>query len=333
MQPAMDRATFTQHKLIRGGHAQTIAGTYLWRAGPYLAKRHSVELGDGDQIVLHDDCPDDWQDSGTIAILVHGLAGCHGSGYMRRISEKLVASGARSFRMDQRGCGAGSGLATRANNGARSEDIGAAVDYLRRKFPHACITIAGFSLGAAMTLKLAGVRGHLLNADRVLAVAPPLDFTKCSANMERGLNLSYSRYFAKLLVQHVMDNSILQSQLSDSVKTNLPRTLADFDRRVTAPLGGFRDVSEYYENASPLQELADISVPTMIITAQDDPLIPIDEFETARFSPTTTVMMPKHGGHLGFLADRKKTDDPDWHWMDWRVVDFVTRCEAIAALH
>ena len=81
----MDRAPFIQHSLIRGGHTQTIAGTYLWRAGPYVAKQHAVELSDGDQIILRDDCPDDWQGSGTIAILIHGLAGCHGSGYMQRL--------------------------------------------------------------------------------------------------------------------------------------------------------------------------------------------------------------------------------------------------------
>ena len=329
----MDRAPFIQHSLIRGGHTQTIAGTYLCRAGPYVAKQHAVELSDGDQIILHDDCPDDWLDSGTIAILVHGLAGCHGSGYMRRIAEKLVARGARSFRMDQRGCGAGSTLAKRANNGARSEDIGAAVDYLRKRFPKSTIAIAGFSLGAAMTLKLAGVRGSSFNADRILAVAPPLDFAKCSANMERGLNRSYSRYFAKLLVQHVTENSILQSQLSENVKVNPPRTLADFDRRVTAPLGGFRDVSDYYDHASPLHNLRDISVPTTIIAAKDDPLIPIEEFHTARFSPATTVHLPEHGGHLGFLANRKRSADPDWHWMDWRVVDCVSRSEPSPALH
>lgn len=310
--------------MVLGGHAQTIAGTFLGKAGPYRATQHVVGLSDGDKIVLHDDTPAEWDStSGTIALLVHGLAGCHGSGYMSRIAAKLVASGARAFRMDQRGSGAGMGLASYANNGARSDDIASALSYIRDRFPTATITLVGFSLGAAMSLKLATEHADELDANQVLAIAPPLDFSKCSRSIDTGVNRGYSRYFARLLVRHVFNNPKLRSQLSPKLIARPPRTLAEFDERITAPLGGFRDLDDYYSAASPLPVLHRINVPTLIITAKDDPLVPFEDFSRAKLSKSTQVLATDHGGHMGFLANRRKTADPDWHWMDWRVVDTV----------
>ena len=61
----LDLATlpiFKPHPLIPGGHAQTLAGVFLpARRIDYRARRHIVTLADGDQLVVHDDCPNGWQ--------------------------------------------------------------------------------------------------------------------------------------------------------------------------------------------------------------------------------------------------------------------------------
>ena len=114
---------FRQHLLFRGGHAQTLAGAYLpGRRYRYRAEQREVTLPDGDRIVLHDDCPAGWQSGQRAALLIHGLAGSHQSGYMQRIAHKLQARGVRAFRMDLRGCGAGAGLARLPYHSGRSED-------------------------------------------------------------------------------------------------------------------------------------------------------------------------------------------------------------------
>src|SRR5262245_2006666 len=104
--------SFRPNPLFVGGHAQTLAGAYLpWPHLPYQAVRHSVSLEDSDQLVLHDDRPAAWRDGDATCVLIHGLAGCFESGYMRRIAAKLNGRGVRVFRMDMRGCGAGEDLA------------------------------------------------------------------------------------------------------------------------------------------------------------------------------------------------------------------------------
>ena len=101
---------FIPHPLLANGHLQTLAGLTA-PDRPEQALRRLVNLPDGDRLVLHDDQPADWQPSGRVALLVHGLCGSHRSGYLRRIALRLNAAGARTFRIDLRGCGAGVGLA------------------------------------------------------------------------------------------------------------------------------------------------------------------------------------------------------------------------------
>ena len=134
--PATLFPSFRPHPLVRGGHAQTLAGVYLpWSHPAYRATRHHVVLADGDRLVLHDDRPTDWQDGDPTCLLVHGLAGCHQSGYMQRIAVKLMDRKIRAFRMDMRGCGAGEGLARGATHCGRWADVAAAVEFVAQLRP------------------------------------------------------------------------------------------------------------------------------------------------------------------------------------------------------
>ena len=88
-------------------------------------------------------------------------------------------------------------------------------------------------------------------------------------------------------------------------------------------MGGFRGVDDYYEQCSCLPDLHRVCVPTYVLHADDDPLIPGSLYEAARFSDSMQVHRTRYGGHLGFLASR--SGDPDWFWMDWRVVDLIVQ--------
>ncbi len=98
-------------------------------------------------MILHDDCPDEWQPRDRVALMIHGLAGCHESGYMQRIAHKLSTRGVRVFRMDLRGCGAGQELASLPYHSGRSEDAVAALEEIAEIAPDSPVTLVGFSLG------------------------------------------------------------------------------------------------------------------------------------------------------------------------------------------
>nr|MDQ3332993.1 hypothetical protein [Planctomycetota bacterium] len=64
---------FRPHPLLKSGHAQTIAASYLHGAPKVrTAERdHRVRLDDGDHVVLHDDRPAGWGPGDPTAVLLH----------------------------------------------------------------------------------------------------------------------------------------------------------------------------------------------------------------------------------------------------------------------
>jgi len=317
---------FCPHPLFFGGHAQTLAGVYLPSGRfPYRAVRHAVTLPDGDRIVLHDDRPEDWRLGGRLALLIHGLAGCHQSGYMVRVAAKLNARGVRTFRMDLRGSGAGFGLARFPYHAGRSEDARAAIAYLAELCTASPVTLIGFSLGANIVLKLVGELagepcGHL---DSAVAVCPPADLTACSSRIARPTNRLYDRHFTSLLVRRI---ELHRDQLPDAPTFNngrKPRTLYELDDTFTAPICGFGTADNYYRQASSLPLLGDVETPTLIVAAADDPLVPSTQFDGVRLSPAVQLEIAPGGGHLGFISRRTKFADR--RWMDWRIVDWVAQ--------
>lgn len=178
-------------------------------------------------------------------------------------------------------------------------------------------------MGANIVLKLAGELGkhappHLAS---VMGICPPIDLAACTAEIQRGVNRFYDRRFARLLIKQIAARNALVPDAYTRPLEPRPCRLMDFDRLFTAPLAGFADVQDYYSRASSGPGLKNIAVPTLIVTAASDPIVPAAAFERASYSATTQVYIAPCGGHLGFLAARSA--DPDWRWIDWRVVDWV----------
>jgi predicted alpha/beta-fold hydrolase len=315
---------FKPHPLLRGGHVQTIVGCYLpWRSVPYRAVQHLVPLADGDKIVLHDDLPAAWQPGGPVALLAHGLGGCHLSGYMRRGVIKLNDRGVRVFRMDLRGCGAGLVHARHPIHAGRSDDAVAAVEHVRQLCPQSPIHVVGFSISANIVLKMAGEMADNPPPElaSLMAVAPPIDLIECSENIQRGANRLYDQSFLSGLLKSIERRKKLVPGALTRPFTTRPRRLVDFDNQFTAPLTGFADVFDYYQRASAGPYLKSITVPTLIVTAATDPIVPVTAFERASYSESTELVVTSCGGHLGFIG--RGGVDPDRRWLDWRMIEWI----------
>lgn len=330
----LDLPAFRPHPLVRGGHLQTIVGNFLPSRVVCRSQVRHVLLPDGDAIALHEDSGAGETAYRDVVVLVHGLGGCHQSTYMMRCSTKLQAQGFRVFRMDLRGCGAGMSLARRPLHAGRSEDAEAVLAQVHELCPSSPIHLVGFSMGGNIVLKLAGELAgnappHLAS---VLAVSPPIDLAQCSESIQRGFSRVYDRRFVRSLVKHVEErDAILPDALTRPLQPR-PRQLKAFDSLFTAPLAGFADVDDYYARASSRSGLKQITVPTLIIAAKSDPIVPAAAFEAASYSGSTQVLMTSCGGHLGFISARG--DDADCRWIDWRIVDWVASrsCRASTSL-
>jgi predicted alpha/beta-fold hydrolase len=316
---------FEPHPLLGNPHAQTLAGTYLpGRRFPYRAVHRRVLLPDGDAVVLHDDLPPDWPAGGRAALLIHGLAGSHSSAYMVRIAGKLNGAGVRTFRMDLRGCGAGEGLVSRPYHAGRSADANAALMLVQNLCPDSPLTLVGFSLSGNTVLKLLGEAPDEVpaNVEKAAAISPALDLARCARSLVGPFQRIYDRHFVRLLCRQIQLNRRLRSDLPPLDAPRRLKTLYEFDDAYTGPVCGFGSADNYYATNSAARHVERIRLPTLILAAQDDPLVPIACFDDLRPPPHVLLRITEHGGHLGYVG--KRGVDPDRRWMDWRIVDWVT---------
>ena len=316
---------FQPRRFLRSGHLQTLATVFLHSNHiPYCARQHRIPLDDGDQFVLHDDCPSDWQPHQRVVLLIHGLTGCYLSSYMVRISCKLAHLGLRVFRFDMRGCGAGEQLARSSYHAGSSADLAAAVSFISRVCPQAQVLAAGFSLGGNVLLKFLGEHRHreVEYVSRAMAINPPLNLIDCEKTMSRTAFGIYSRYFAHRLHRQLLARQAAHGGFSLPDGYRRPRSLREFDERYTAPAAGFDNADHYYRSSSSDQFVPHIKTPTQIVAARDDPLIPIDNLLSLNLPTSVTRYVTDHGGHLAFVG--RGRDDSDRYWVDWRVVDWAT---------
>lgn len=310
---------FIPHPWLRSGNLQTIIGS--WGSVPAeRAVRRLVDLSDGDQVVLHDDQPPTWRAGDRTVLLVHGLCGSHRSGYLVRIAAKLNAVGVRTFRLDMRGCGAGRALARHPYHSGRSDDLAAALTAIASWCPGSPSTLIAFSLGANAALKLLGECGDRPpgNLDRGIAVCPPVDLAACVRNLERYPARFYDRFFTTALLTQVQASPTLGEHATRIFARHRPTRLVEFDDAFTAPLSGFGDAANYYRRCSAAPLLRNIQVPTTILAADDDPIVPIAPLRAAASGTSLNFMAPSHGGHLGFIdSDTKR-------WMDQWITALVT---------
>jgi hypothetical protein len=154
------------------------------------------------------------------------------------------------------------------------------------------------------------------------AVSAPVDLASASAALEKKTNILYNRRFVKKLYRKVCDKMAAQPGSIDTAGFARVRCLRDYDELYTAPLGGYGSAAEYYEKASSRPLIPSITVPTLLVNAQDDPFLgsgcyPFDEAAASR---TFYFECPACGGHIGFLAFQKNRE----YWHETRIADFLS---------
>lgn len=322
MKGSLSPSEFRPPWLLRNRHVQTILGHFL--RGPSFRQptiKRLVAVSGGDRIVLHDTSPAGWQPGDRMAVLVHGLGGCHDSGHLRRFAHLLDPLGVRTVRVDLRGCGDGLPLARHPPHSGRSDDIRAILNEVHSWSPASLLLLVGVSLGANTVLKLTGEAASepVPGLERVAALGPPVDLRRCSALMEQRRNRFYNRYFAGLLVANALKRRHYFPELP---RVQFPRktTLRVFDELYTAPLNGFADADDYYTRASSAPLIPRIRVPTLILTARDDPFIAVEPLEELLLPPQVELRVVKHGGHLGFVG---RDGAGGMRWAERRVVEWL----------
>jgi predicted alpha/beta-fold hydrolase len=190
------------------------------------------------------------------------------------------------------------------------------------------IFFAGYSMGGNLVLKMAGelgaARPHELRG--ILAVSPTLDLAACVQAIARRDNWLYQWHFVRHLKSRMRRKAKLFPGQYDLNGMRRVRSVREFDQAITAPHCGYRDAEDYYQRASALRCVERIAVPTLILTAKDDPVVPFASFQAPELAgnPCIQVVATERGGHCSFIS---RFAGAERFWAEAQVLDF---CKAHA---
>jgi predicted alpha/beta-fold hydrolase len=309
---------FEPHPLIPGGQLQTLVA-YCFAAAPRLAPQETlfVTLGDGDRLSLDVNYPHEVSDRTPIVYLMHGLGGCSESAYKLRIAAKLTAQGFRVVRHNHRGCGRFGEGARGIYHSGSTLDVLAGLREVAQRWSDAPLLPIGFSLSGTMLLNLLGThltrREELPQVQAAMSVCAPIDLHQSSAAIGALRNKHFDTFYSRTLIRQLLGRRIIDSAFAETELR--AANLRLIDEIVTAPRGGFRDAEHYYESCSPKHVVANIRIPTLVLEAADDPIVPPQSVVQAAYSTRALLSLERSGGHLGFIS-REPTAAGDHRWLD-----------------
>jgi predicted alpha/beta-fold hydrolase len=280
------------------------------RAAPLLQASVPLLLdcGDGVRLQAFHAAPPAADD--RLVVLLHGWEGSADAAYMQSLGQDLFADGAEVVRLNLRDHGDTQHLNRGLFHSCLLPEVAGAVADVVRRFPGRRLWLVGFSLGGNFMLRVAALpEAAELGLQGVIAVSPVLDPARTLDALERESPV-YRRYFVWKWSRSLRRKQELWPDTHDFGDL---LQLADL-RRMTAELVArntdFRHVDEYLDGyAITGRRLESLAAPAVILTSQDDPIIPAQDLSRLAKGPRLRIHVTRHGGHTGFL---ERVGHPSW---------------------
>lgn len=310
---------------LPGPHLPTIWGKL---ARPRAAAHDRIErltTPDGDHVTL--------VRMGTIAagtphlLILHGLEANISAKYAHGMLAEARAAGWSGDLLMFRSCDGEINSARRFYHSGETTDLDFVVHTLIARHPALRLVVCGVSLGGNVLLKWLGEQGKKVPAqvERAAAVSVPFDLEAGARLMEHGFARVYVRHFLATLVAKAIEKIERYPDLCDIAKLQSARTFFEFDDVLTGPLHGFAGAHDYYRQSSSIHFLDDIRVPTLLLSAWNDPFLPqqvlVAVRNIARRNQYLFVEFPLTGGHVGWVAGQPWSQR---YYMESRVVEWLS---------
>jgi uncharacterized protein len=263
--------------------------------------------------------------SKRLAIILHGLEGNSERSYVLGMVKALNQAGWDAAALNFRGCSGESNRQLRFYHSGDTGDLQTVVSHFARAGAYTDTALVGFSLGGNVVLKYLGEIGDRVDSGihKAVAFSVPCDLTSSSVKLGNLSNRLYMKRFLKMLREKIRLKMLaMPERLNDEGYESI-KTFREFDDRYTAPMFGFSDAHDYWQKASSKPFLPAIRVPTLMISAADDPFLTPQCYpvEAAQANPYLFLEVPRHGGHVGFLSFTPHGE----YWSETRVAAFLEK--------
>lgn len=301
-QSGVSEGSYRAPAWLPGAHLQTIYPAKLIPVARVDYRRERWASPDGDFIDVDFV---DGQPGQPLVVLFHGLEGSSGSHYARALMDELKRRGWWGAVPHFRSCSGEMNHAPRFYHSGDTEEIGWILHRMndwRGAAGTGDLFLAGASLGGNALLRWLAEQGTAAGfVSGACSVSAPLCLNTGGRVIARGFNRIYTRMFLQSLVPKCLQKLDQHPGLYDREALLRVRSLYDFDNVVTAPLHGFKDTDDYWTRCSAGPMLTEITVPTLVLNAQNDPFLPAHALPT-RASAAVTLEYPREGGHVGFAT-------------------------------
>jgi predicted alpha/beta-fold hydrolase len=308
---------FVPNRLVRGARIQTFASSYPIRGlGTTLAGEQAVVLDAGydytgyDEVVRLCGYFNRHQTKGEsrgLVISLHGWEGGSHSAYNLIIGKRLLGEGYDLFRLNLRDHGPRLHVDPYALNrgiflGSLIEEAHSAVQQVAAWAKDLPVYLVGPSLGGNFVLRMAlrHATQPIHNLARVVAISPAMNPSSISDRIDA--QYPFRRYFRERWLRSLLTKEKLFPDLYDLhplLKMSRLRPMTDWMARHYSK---FEGAEEYFQSYAILGDaLVGLTVATAIVTAADDPVIAVEDFEQLTPTPQLELTIERFGGHVGFV--------------------------------
>ena len=294
---------------LRGPHVQSVLSSSpmrrrrgaraLLRLG---TRTEEVVLDAGDGVRLqgfHSTLP---REPLGLVLLLHGWEGSSESGYMLNTAASLLEAGFDVFRLNFRDHGDTHHLNEDLFHSCRLSEVLNAARAVAELIPVRPFMAAGYSLGGNFALRIA-LHASLANIPlaHAAAVCPVLDPDAGLTALESGFPL-YHWYFMRKWRDSLRRKRALfpgRHDFDDATLRQGMRGLTSWMVERYTNLGLLEKYLDGYALSG--NRLAGLKVPVSILTAEDDPVIPVEDFRRLELPLHSRLEIAPFGGHCGFL--------------------------------
>lgn len=301
---------------LYGPHLETIYPALLRKVQLVPYTRERITTPDDDFLDL------DWLTCGAdqVVIISHGLEGNSQRPYIKGMAKAFHERGFDVVAWNFRGCSEEMNRQLRFYHSGATDDLDVVVRHVTENKNYGKVFLVGFSLGGNVTLKYLGERVADERIKKAVTFSVPMHLKTSCEKIARPLNRMYSNRFLRSLKTKILIKSRHRKELDASMLPKI-KTLIAFDDCYTAPLHGFRDASDYYEQCSALRFVNDIRTPTLVINTLNDPFLSPECFPVALLGkhPFVELQILSRGGHVGFTQFNKN----GLYWSEQRALEFI----------
>jgi hypothetical protein len=239
--------------------------------------------------------------SQELLVVLHGLGGSVTSSYIPTVLGAARAAGLDAVVLNGRGAARPDGSSDgELSHAGLDADIAALLAHpqLAR---YRQLYLLGYSMGGHLALRYA-CSSPEPRVKAVAALCAPLHLEKAMQAFDGSAFGGYRRFVLTSLKQSYVSACRAQPALRRRVPLGKLRKIREWDERVVAPYFGFQSIWAYYESQSVRGRLKDLSVRSLYLGAEADPMVSASSTEGALSGASSLldVRFSSRGGHLAF---------------------------------